>query len=74
MQAIFLVDEEPETPVQNHFSKADSAVPPLQGISMKDDLKLANTTVGDSVNELPHSSVGEPTYIRLPGWSTRQPV
>lgn len=57
MQAIFF-SEEPLEPVNN--LKADSILTHHQ---MKGDSKLhtsrdANITVGDSVNELPHSNTG----------------
>lgn len=60
MQAIFYSEELLE-PV-NH-TKADSILTHHQGNSMKGDSKLhqsrdANITVGDSVNELPHSNTG----------------
>lgn len=60
MQAIFF-NEELLEPV-NH-TKADSILTHHQGNPMKGDSKLhqsrdANITVGDSVNELPHSNTG----------------
>ncbi len=66
LQAIYFTDDETDFLAHN---KSDSMGNPLHGNSMKEDLKLqlskdGNTTVGDSVNELPHSTAGKkPGYF-----------